>query len=121
VLIATFATFSTQAGAEQFKSYTDKHGIWVSVQHPQRGPVDYKMEIEGLNTRSSRNLIVGFFMPRSESYIGAEARFWGKDGNGTVLPQNGDLYKGWRECYSNVTRWRMALVLRSQEMRGRLG
>ncbi|KAI5784826.1 hypothetical protein FPQ18DRAFT_309651 [Pyronema domesticum] len=59
--MALIVTFATQSGVEQFKSYTDKHGIWVLVQHPQRGLADNKM---------------------------------GKDGDGSVLDQDGRVYKG---------------------------
>jgi hypothetical protein len=91
--MALIATFANQAGAEQFKSYTDKHGIWVSIQHPQRGPADYKMEVEGVEYPVFKESHRGILYAKKR-ILGAEVRFWGKDGNGTELRQDGDVYKG---------------------------
>ncbi|KAI5818560.1 hypothetical protein BZA77DRAFT_307300 [Pyronema omphalodes] len=90
VLVTTFAN---EAGAEQFKSYTDKYGIWVSIQHPQRGPDDYKAEFHGVEYPVFKETHRGILYAKKR-ILAAEVRFWGKDADGTELQQNGDVYRG---------------------------
>ncbi|CCX33605.1 Protein of unknown function [Pyronema omphalodes CBS 100304] len=97
--MALIVTFATQSGVEQFKSYTDKHGIWVLVQHPQRGLADNKMVIEGVEypifKESHRGILYAkknILGAKVRVYKGLEGMFlqWYKMEDGSGLKESRD-------------------------------